>query len=59
MKKEFTISTKVLSVSGHQFWTVKAEDEAEALALFAAGEGDHQCDEIEVIDIGEPRIVSP
>lgn len=59
MKKEFTISTKVLSVSGHQFWTVEAEDEAEALRLFAEGECEHELDEIEVTSICEPRIVSP
>lgn len=54
---EYTIQTKVLAVSGYQFWTVEADSEEEALQKFNDGDGDHEREEIEVIEVGEPVIL--
>lgn len=54
---EYTIQTKVLAVSGHQFWTVVADSEEEALQKYKEGDYEFEHEDIEVIDTGEPTVL--
>jgi hypothetical protein len=46
----------IVKASGNQYYTIEASDEAEALRLFEAGEGDFEDEQLEVDYIVDTEI---
>ncbi len=57
MKKKYTLRTEVLAARGWQTWTVEAESEEEAIRLHDEGMDELEDEEIEVHELGKPKVI--
>lgn len=52
--KTYYITCPIDLAEGNQVFTVKAESEAEALAIFKSSGGEWHSEEVEVVKLGQP-----
>ncbi len=57
--KTFNIRCKVEQCAGFQYWTVEADNEAEALKKFEDGDADLEDELVDVIHCGKPEFYTP
>jgi hypothetical protein len=56
LKKKFEVAVNITKCQGWQSWIVEAEDEAEAKAKWEKGEGEFDCEEINVTSLDRNSI---